>query len=185
MSPIRIPITEEREKTPMGVLLRILSSGFVLGLLVGTIPIQSSLINNAGDFIASVGGVPVVIESAPPIGAVVGFDTPPAVQDLPIPTSASDAVEDADADVAGDTASTPPLVPISPNVNAREERIAQLSREIVRIKDASVALIAEFNQNCGAWTDECATPYASALEKNNIAYDQVARELEATVGNPP
>lgn len=58
-----------------------------------------------------------------------------------------------------------------------EMAIIRLNGEISRIRNASVALVGEFDTNCGDWEDDCARYYVQALEKNNAAYNDLALRI--------
>ncbi len=62
-------------------------------------------------------------------------------------------------------------------INTHETEITQVNRELEDIKDTSVALIAEFNQNCGNWKDDCAKPFSTILETNNARYSVLTIRL--------
>ena len=64
-------------------------------------------------------------------------------------------------------------------VSEHRDTIIQLNKELELIKDRSVSLIVEFDQNCGNWGDECATPFARELELNNSRYSQLVIKLTA------
>ena len=55
--------------------------------------------------------------------------------------------------------------------------IDRINQELLRVKSASVAFIAEFEQNCGSWSDVCAEPYNKALDENNTSYADLAAKL--------
>ena len=61
---------------------------------------------------------------------------------------------------------------------ATDKQIAmdRLDQEIERMKNASVALIAAFDQNCGSWIDTCATPYSTELYENNATYAELTQK---------
>ena len=61
---------------------------------------------------------------------------------------------------------------------ATDKQIAmdRLDQEIERMKNASVALIAAFDQNCGSWIDTCATPYSTELDENNATYAELTQK---------
>ena len=62
-------------------------------------------------------------------------------------------------------------------INERENALAQVNNELERIKDQSITLIAEFNQNCGNWKDDCAKPYTNELEVSNTRYSLLTKTL--------
>lgn len=64
-------------------------------------------------------------------------------------------------------------------INDRTIAIERLNQEIERTKNASVAIIASFEQNCGSWSDACALPYASKLDASNKTYNELIGTLTA------
>lgn len=63
------------------------------------------------------------------------------------------------------------------SITDHETAITQLNKQIERVKDDSVALISVFNTNCGNWKDECAKPYAAALDINNSTYNDLVQKV--------
>ncbi len=181
MTRTQIHITHEGGGTSPFVYTKIIFGIFMLGFLLGTVTFSSSGLNAilpsfATRNIASVG------------------DAFTEVASVPIPTTPEAVVlaeiqsDEALAPLIDEPVSTEPLPALTITNNElaipienREMRIERLSREIAQIKNSSVALIAEFKQNCGAWTDACATPYATLLEKNNATYERTLLELSTLV----
>lgn len=62
-------------------------------------------------------------------------------------------------------------------VRSLASEVTSLTEQVERIKNQSVYLVTEFETNCGAWANECATPYASQLEKKNTEYAELAKRL--------
>ncbi len=62
-------------------------------------------------------------------------------------------------------------------ITLHRDAIAELNLELELIKNRSVSLIVEFDQNCGNWKDECATPFTKELETNNSRYSQLVAKL--------
>lgn len=58
-----------------------------------------------------------------------------------------------------------------------EVAIIRENSEISRIRNASIALVGEFDTNCGDWEDDCARYYVLELEKNNAAYNDLALKI--------
>jgi hypothetical protein len=58
-------------------------------------------------------------------------------------------------------------------INDRTIAIDRLNQEIERVKNASVALVTAFDQNCGTWTDVCAKPYTDKLDESNSNYNEL------------
>lgn len=58
-----------------------------------------------------------------------------------------------------------------------EVAIIRENSEISRIRNASIALVGEFDTNCGDWEDDCARYYVLELEKNNAAYNELALKI--------
>jgi hypothetical protein len=58
-------------------------------------------------------------------------------------------------------------------INDRTIAIDRLNQEIERVKNASVALVTAFDQNCGNWTDTCAKPYTDKLDESNSSYNEL------------
>jgi hypothetical protein len=59
------------------------------------------------------------------------------------------------------------------SITEKNIRIEKNIEEIKRIKDESVLLITQFEQNCGNWDDACAITYRETLERNNTAYEEL------------
>ncbi len=53
--------------------------------------------------------------------------------------------------------------------------VDRLTQEMTQIKNASLALITEFDQNCGNWNDACALPYSDTLEIHNRRYERLTK----------
>ena len=66
---------------------------------------------------------------------------------------------------------------VNTTINAQELLIMQITREMELIKDSSVALIAEFETNCGNWKDTCGASYAADLEAENVRYAGLVERL--------
>jgi hypothetical protein len=63
-------------------------------------------------------------------------------------------------------------------IAASELSISQDTNEVTRIRNASVAIVSEFETNCGDWEDDCAVYYSRALERNNIVYSDLVLKIE-------
>lgn len=63
------------------------------------------------------------------------------------------------------------------SIKESEAAINRETIEVTRIRDASVALVGEFETNCGDWSDGCARYYVTALEKNNTAYNDLVQKI--------
>ena len=63
------------------------------------------------------------------------------------------------------------------SIKESEAAINRETIEVARIRDASVALVGEFDTNCGDWSDDCARYYVTALEKNNTAYNDLVQKI--------
>ncbi len=70
------------------------------------------------------------------------------------------------------------LTLVRTEVEEKTARTNVLSTEIERLTNASVVLIAGFEQSCGNWADTCATAYKNELDKNNASYNRLSGELE-------
>ena len=55
--------------------------------------------------------------------------------------------------------------------------IDRINQELERVKNSSVALVAEFDQNCGSWSDVCAEAYIKQLDINNTLYADLSAKL--------
>ena len=53
--------------------------------------------------------------------------------------------------------------------------VDRITLEMTQIKNASLALIAQFDQNCGNWNDACALAYRDTLEVNNRTYERLTK----------
>lgn len=63
------------------------------------------------------------------------------------------------------------------DINDRTIAIDRVNQEIERTKNASVALVTAFDQNCGNWTDVCAKPYTEQLDVSNANYNELVGKL--------
>lgn len=158
----------------------VLTMFFVAGLLVGTglVLITSGKIvlpHISPRFLLG-----AVVASNPPVtepgvvasSSVVSETTTPTVATVnPAPVTVID-----EAKVAAEKALSEKRTDLTLRINDRSVAIERLNQEIERVKNASVALIVEFNQNCGSWTDDCAKPYASKLEANNSSYNELVQK---------
>ncbi len=158
----------------LGILL-----AFVIGALAGArfgLPVIARIL--PGQNIAAVG-------STATIPTPEKTDTDAHAATLPFSTNGNTLAfaDTADtADVAFD--SIPPEQSIDQQLNVlntiiddHEVQITQLNIELERIKDQSVSLVADFDRNCGSWKDDCAIPYANALDTRNTRYSQIATKL--------
>ncbi len=84
------------------------------------------------------------------------------------------------------TRTAPTISSEESNLSARELRllvtdkqivIDRINQELERVKNSSVALIAQFDQNCGSWSDACAEPYSKALDTSNSSYADLSTKL--------
>ena len=64
-------------------------------------------------------------------------------------------------------------------IRDRTIAIDRLNLEIERVKNASVALVTAFDQNCGTWTDTCAAPYTEQLDESNASYNELVSKRSA------
>ena len=55
--------------------------------------------------------------------------------------------------------------------------IDRINQELERVKNSSVALVAQFDQNCGSWSDTCAEPYSKTLDASNALYADLSAAL--------
>ncbi len=62
-------------------------------------------------------------------------------------------------------------------ITERELTISRETGEVTRVRNASVAIVSEFETNCGDWEDDCAAYYARVLERNNIAYNDLVQKI--------
>lgn len=196
MKRVNIPISKESDSITFGAILGMLGGIFVLGLLVGIFATQFSIIPNSVTPTQNIAGAGNAILETNfqniPMNATeveqVGFNQINTVNSESVVLGAADSfvntpllleenfIESETTDIG-----VAPVVPL--NSEERETTIERLSREIVRIKNTSVEIIALFNQNCGTWTDSCATEYSVLLEKNNGAYERAAKELSLINGD--
>jgi hypothetical protein len=88
------------------------------------------------------------------------------------PQAPKSAAETSDA-VSIPTVLAKEKVALESSIEEKNLAIEQNIEKIKRIKDGSVSLITQFNQNCGDWNNVCATTYHDALEKNNTAYEEL------------
>ncbi len=183
MTRTQIHIAHEGSGTSPFVYTKIIFGIFMLGFLLGIL-IPPSLGMNAilpsfatrnvasvGDAFTEVASIP--IPTTPEAVVLTEIQSDEALA----PLIDEPAVATTEALLAQSTANEVRGI----STENREMRIERLSREIAQIKNFSVALIAEFKQNCGVWTDACATPYATLLEKNNAAYERTLLELNTLV----
>lgn len=106
----------------------------------------------------------------------VSVDIPEASTSPIIPEPIAQAPIIDEVKVANEKVLTEKRTNLSLRISDRTIAIERLNQEIERVKNASVSLIAEFNQNCGSWTDDCAKPYSSKLEANNTTYNELVQK---------
>jgi hypothetical protein len=102
-------------------------------------------------------------------------------EDLALDTSAGGAVlSDALIAMPEVVSPTPPRSreELELSIRESESAISKDTSEVTRIRDASIALVGEFDTNCGDWSDDCARYYVTALEKNNTAYNALVQKIE-------
>ena len=205
MPRIPINVTKDAPPTNWGKFATTLLLVFVLGIFTGALSTQPSLssqlslIGGVADITRNLAGVGDAVVSSPDSSTSLEIDSTEGTPSLPSPTAqlAQENQENQENILTSDTLISVQQIDENGTSEIQEEPIAQsraevtlsieerestmlrLSREIARIKNSSVELIAEFNQNCGVWTADCATPFAGLLEKNNIAYNIAARDLDA------
>jgi len=63
-------------------------------------------------------------------------------------------------------------------ITESEMAIIRETSEIARIRNVSIALVSEFDTNCGDWEDDCARYYVTLLEQNNTAYNDLILKIE-------
>lgn len=177
MERIHIPIKKVSSGFGVRTLAATMGSTLTLGILVGTFAgntLTLPLPENLRSVLGATGAA--TFEQEAPKGEAAKTPTsgdafpssPPITQETPenAPTIPSAPVNNA-------TISSAQKAALSSDIEEKNLAIEQNIAEIKRIKDESVALITSFNQNCGDWTDTCATPYRDALEKNNTAYEEL------------
>jgi hypothetical protein len=173
MSATKVTIVrvEEERSRHSGELLMLLSL-FSCGIAVGIIAVLFGTHRLS---------LPLGMSTKTLVGAVADSDAPLSV--VPIATS----------DVSP---TPPPMLPIapSPSMNPqspegrtrsaidldildRSVAIERLNQEIERKKNASIALIADFEKNCGNWSDVCATTYQAKLDAYNSDYESLVDKL--------
>ena len=106
-----------------------------------------------------------------PLAIVPPNNTPPTSR------GETSVIKDAPLVSVDTTVSRKQLDDLSILTSEHVDAIAQLNRELELIKERSVALIVEFDHNCGNWKDECASPFAKELETNNSRYSQLVAKL--------
>ena len=62
-------------------------------------------------------------------------------------------------------------------VTDKQILIDRINQELERVKNSSVALVAQFNQNCGSWSDVCAEAYSKQLDTDNTLYADLSAKL--------
>lgn len=109
--------------------------------------------------------------------SVIAPDTDGTVSNSSIPPTAIAAIENAPLIALDNTPPQDQIDELNVRISEHRDAIAQINKELELIKDRSVSLIVEFDQNCGSWKDECATPFARELETNNSRYSQLVAKL--------
>lgn len=123
------------------------------------------------------GAVVTSLPADPTLKAITP-DTSPNIIDASSPARNKAVIENAPLiKVDNGTESRQQIDDLNVLVNDHKDAITQLNKELELIKDRSVLLIVEFDQNCGNWKDECATPFAKELEANNSRYSQLVAKL--------
>ncbi len=118
--------------------------------------------------------------------AAVFYSTPGSVETPPEVLGATTPVrEPADGVSAGQASnvSTEPssnerTIELNALINDRDLAIIRITDEIERLKNASVLVVTEFDQNCDNWQDDCALPYRKTLDANDAKYDELAAQLD-------
>ncbi len=109
--------------------------------------------------------------------SVVPPDTSVKISNTSIPLGAKVAIENAPLIAVDNAPSQQRINDLSVLISEQADAIGQINKELELIKDRSVSLIVEFDQNCGNWEDECAAPLTKVLELNNSRYSQLIAKL--------
>ena len=161
-----------RERNLVGLLFALTT---VFGVLVGVLfservpfpgSVREQLATPVLTLPAAAHGVAVLEESTLP--EIAGAQTEGTLAAI---AESEAARESARVEAAAEVAT------VNTTINAQELLIMQITREMELIKDSSVALIAEFETNCGNWKDTCGASYAADLEAENVRYAGLVERL--------
>ena len=176
---IPVRITGESENLPLYTFFGGIVGALFFGITIGIfMSLRVSLPQTENTARAEIGGV----------GSALEVYTPPRMPNTDEPSSDETALgsvlgaEDVSLSNVGATEFDAPtreeaLGSIQATITVRSELIDRLVREMELVKNDSIALIAEFDRNCGNWKDTCAEPYSRALEKNNFSYENLSTRL--------
>lgn len=176
MERIHIPIKKVSSgfstKTLMATTLSTLTLGVLAGTFMGN-TITLPLPQNLRSVLGATGAVVLdqKTEATTPTPVQPAIDITPS--SLPITPEAPESAPVAPAAVNSPIVSAAQKATLASSVEEKNLAIEQNVAEIKRIKDESVLLITQFNQNCGDWNDACAVTYHDTLEKNNTAYEEL------------
>lgn len=162
---------------------------FTVGILFGsmlagygTFPVRTSPnANTAGVVLSQSPDSAVSPTAAETTSADSAGDTAPVA--IEVASEENEAIDDLGAldEATFDEFFANALNEVRIEVETKTARTFVLGTEIERLKNESVTLVAAFEQNCGSWTDVCATTYKDALNTNNTAYNRLALELELLI----
>lgn len=178
---------------PKGVqIVAILALGIVFGFAIGensVLPFGSLLYEDQQ--LASVSkGTPWIDETFTPENTSGQENAAESHLELEAPLLEPDSVTITDAETSAQVvAADAQLAPASPAplrsrgelellIHNTQISIDRMNAEISRIRDTSVALVGEFETNCGDWEDDCARYYVIALEENNRSYGELMQKIE-------
>lgn len=179
MERISIPVKKISSGVPDGTFLVASATSLALGILTGILiggkiilPLPANLSGVLGAVdkatvlpeapIASPETVTMTKSDAPANDGTLGVTPVPTTDESQLPTGETNSP----ALFAERTA-------LEAMIREKTLAIERNAEEIKQMKNESVSLIAEFDQNCGNWNDDCAGKYKESLEKNNASYEQL------------
>lgn len=152
--------------------------GLLFGILLNDHSLLARINFRPTDQLGAIGTVEVAAPSKISLGVVATSSPEVLGAETSLPTREDTAlIAEAQkiADAKFDAYNTS-LREISNTINQDELAILRLNQEMKLVKDASVSLVADFNQNCGSWSDVCGNTYASKLQQYNDRYDELLKE---------
>lgn len=192
MTHIPIPITKTAASVHPGTLITSLFGVFVLGMILGVLSTNATRLVSGVSTESTLAGVGAVIandesennalEKEMLVASKVEADADAPIGDNDLGLLENSLMaQDADPIITvaaeGEVRGAETLAVAAGTQEAVSATRERLTSEIKLIKDTSVTLIVEFRQNCGVWTDACAVPYQTQLEKNNSRYEELERAL--------
>lgn len=145
---------------------------FVIGAVIGLIVsnnIKLPLPNNSASNLAAIAAIPQSATSTQTSEDVISSENEAVLGTLSTQDVTTETQPDLILPLFDDTTRKELEAKISDTLLV----IERLSLEMLRVKNESLSIISEFNQNCANWNDECAIPYKTSLDRNNATYERL------------